>query len=111
MCVRSEVRAIRQRFLADDILWLDFALRDVLEKADYAPIFIDIRVTCWNVFEYERARDNLIEGLLSEEDAWGILPRLREERKPLEQEIAALAAPANVVTLHPGAVKRYLEAV
>jgi len=48
---------------------------------------------------------------LSEEDAWGILPRLREERKPLEQEIAALAAPANVVTLHPGAVKRYLEAV
>ena len=45
---------------------------------------------------------------MSEGDAWGILPRLREERKPLEQEIAA---PANVVTLHPGAVKRYLEAV
>jgi hypothetical protein len=37
--------------------------------------------------------------------------QLREERKALETEIAAMASLANVVTLHPGAVKRYLEMV
>jgi hypothetical protein len=33
------------------------------------------------------------------------------ERKALEEELAAMAPPANVVRLHPGAAKRYLEIV
>jgi hypothetical protein len=36
---------------------------------------------------------------------------LREERKALEAELAAMQPPTNVITLHPGAVKRYLEMV
>jgi len=47
----------------------------------------------------------------SEEETAPLLAALREERKALEEEIAALTAPAKVVTLHPGMVKRYLEVV
>ena len=39
------------------------------------------------------------------------LAALREERKALEAELAAMQPLTNVITLHPGAVKHYLEMV
>jgi hypothetical protein len=40
-----------------------------------------------------------------------LLQQLREERQALKAELVTLSPPANVVSLHRGAVKRYLEVV
>jgi hypothetical protein len=49
--------------------------------------------------------------MATEEETGPTLVALREERNALEAELAAMQPPANVITLHPGAVKRYLEMV
>jgi hypothetical protein len=48
---------------------------------------------------------------MATEEETGPTLALREKRKALEAELAAMQPPANVITLHPGAVKRYLEMV
>ena len=52
-----------------------------------------------------------MKGFASEEETAPVLGTLREERKALEGELAEIAEPTNVVSLHPGAVKRYLQIV
>jgi DNA invertase Pin-like site-specific DNA recombinase len=61
--------------------------------------------------EFDRAFDSYIKGIATEEETRPRLAALREERKALEEELTAMQPPTNVVTLHPGAVKRYLEIV
>ena len=61
--------------------------------------------------EFDRAFRSYIKGLATEEDTGPILGELRMERKALEAELAEMAPPTNVVSLHPGAMKRYLEIV
>jgi hypothetical protein len=59
--------------------------------------------------EFDRAFDSYIKGIATEEETRPRLAALREERKALEEELMAMQPPTNVVTLHPGAVKCYLE--
>jgi site-specific DNA recombinase len=61
--------------------------------------------------EFDRAFDSYIKGIATEEETRPRLAALREERKALEEELTSMQPPTNVVTLHPGAVKRYLEIV
>jgi len=61
--------------------------------------------------EFDRVFSSYIKGMATEEETGPRLAVLREERKALEAELSAMQPPTNVVTLHPGAVKRYLEVV
>jgi site-specific DNA recombinase len=61
--------------------------------------------------EFDRALNMCVKGLASEEETGPLLAQLREERKALQAELAKMTPPANVVTLHPVAVKRYLQMV
>jgi hypothetical protein len=61
--------------------------------------------------EFDRAFTSYVKGFASEEETAPLLATLREERKALEAELEAMEPPTNVVTLHPGTVKRYLEMV
>jgi len=55
--------------------------------------------------------NSYIKGMATEEETSPRLAALREERKALEAELSAIQPPTNIVTLHPGAVTRYLEVV
>jgi len=61
--------------------------------------------------EFDRAFTSYIKCFATEEETAPLLAALREERKALEAELAEMPPPANVVSLHPGARKRYLEIV
>jgi hypothetical protein len=61
--------------------------------------------------EFQRVYNSYVKGMVSEEETGPLLAQLREEREALKAELAAMTPPANVVTLHPGAVKRYLAMV
>jgi hypothetical protein len=61
--------------------------------------------------EFDRVFNSYIKGMAMEEETGPLLAKLREERKALEAELSAIQPPANVVKLHPGAVKRYFEVV
>jgi hypothetical protein len=61
--------------------------------------------------EFDRALNMCVKGLANEDEMGPLLAQLREERKALQAELAAMAPPANVVSLHPVAVKRYLAMV
>jgi hypothetical protein len=45
--------------------------------------------------------------MVSEEETGPLLAGLREEREALKAELAVMTPSANVITLQPGAVKRY----
>ncbi len=61
--------------------------------------------------EFDRVFNSYIKGMATEEETSPRLAALREERKALEAELSAIQPPTNIVTLHPGAVTRYLEVV
>jgi pimeloyl-ACP methyl ester carboxylesterase len=61
--------------------------------------------------EFQRVYNSYVKGMVSEEETGPLLAKLREEREALEAELAAMTPPANIITLHPGAVKRYLAMV
>jgi hypothetical protein len=61
--------------------------------------------------EFQRVFNGYVKGIATEEETGPLLAELRKEREVLKAELAAMAPPANVVTLHAGAVKRYLEMV
>jgi hypothetical protein len=63
------------------------------------------------VREFDRVFKCYVKGMASEEETGPLLAQLREEREALKAELATLSPPANVVSLHPRAVKRYLEVV
>lgn len=61
--------------------------------------------------EFDRVYMSYVKGMASEEETTPVLAKIREEREALKAELAAMAPPANVIALHPGAVKRYLAMV
>jgi site-specific DNA recombinase len=61
--------------------------------------------------EFQRVYNSYVKGMATEEETGPLLAELREEREALKTELAAMMPPANVVTLHPGAVKRYMEMI
>jgi len=61
--------------------------------------------------EFKRVYNSYVKGMITEEETGPLLAQLREEREALKAELATMGPTANVVTLHPGAVKRYLEVV
>jgi len=61
--------------------------------------------------EFQRVYNSYVKGMVSEEETGPLLAQLREEREALTTELAAMTPPTNVITLHPGAVKRYLAMV
>jgi site-specific DNA recombinase len=61
--------------------------------------------------EFDRVYMSYVKGMTSEEETTPALAKIREEREALKAELAAMTPPANVITLHPGAVKRYLAMV
>lgn len=60
---------------------------------------------------YDRAYRGYIDGIIDEEESARELPRLRAEKKRLQDELAALDEPPKLVTLHPAAVNHYLAAI
>lgn len=60
---------------------------------------------------YDRAYRGYIDGLIDEEESARELPRLRAEKKRLQDELAGLEQPPKLVTLHPAAVNHYLAAI
>jgi hypothetical protein len=61
--------------------------------------------------EFDRVFNSYIKGMATEEEPSPPPRCATEERKALEAELSAMQPPTNIVTLHPGAVKRYLEVV
>lgn len=61
--------------------------------------------------ELDRTIDNLIKGRLSEEEADERLPPLRAERDRLRAELAAADEAPRIISLHPAAIRRYLDTV
>ncbi|WP_429067742.1 recombinase family protein [Bosea sp. OAE752] len=60
---------------------------------------------------YDRAYRGYIDGIIEQEESARELPRLRAEKKRLQDELAALDEPPKLVTLHPAAVNHYLAAI
>ena len=60
---------------------------------------------------YDRAYRGYIDGIIDEEESARELPRLRAEKKRLQDELAGLEQPPKLVTLHPAAVNHYLAAI
>ena len=60
---------------------------------------------------YDRVYRGYIDGIIDEEESARELPRLRAEKKRLQDELAGLDEPPKLVTLHPAAVKHYLAAI
>lgn len=61
--------------------------------------------------EYERTVDNLIKGILAQDDAAVRLPALRTEKAKLEQELSVIPEPPKVVTLKPALIARYVRSL
>lgn len=60
---------------------------------------------------YDRAYRGYIDGIIDEAESARELPRLRAEKKRLQDELAALDEPPKLITLHPAAVTHYLAAI
>lgn len=60
---------------------------------------------------YDRAFTGYLKGFVAEAEASVTLPRLRAERDRHRAELAAAEQPPKVVSLHPGAIAAYLDAV
>ena len=61
--------------------------------------------------ERDRTVSRLIKDIISEEEAAHVLPPLRQEIADLQARLASVGEVPKIITLHPGAVTRYLTAV